>query len=268
MPMIKLNDAQLYYEEHGEGPEAILFVHGLMWSGRMFAPQVAALASRYRCMTLDLRGQGRSEVTAVGYDIDSLTRDAAALIDALACAPCHFVGLSMGGFIGMRLAIHRPELLRTLTLIESTAESEPAANVRRYALMNFVARWFGLRWVVDSVMDILFGQTFLTDPARAQERDALRREVLANDRIGITRAVKGVIGRDAVLDQLNRIDLPTLILVGEEDVATPPELSQRMQARIPGARLEIIPRAGHTSTLEEPAAVTQALTAFLLAEGT
>jgi 3-oxoadipate enol-lactonase len=246
----------------GDGP-AIAFSHGLLWDTRLLAPQVAALRDRYRCIAWDHRGQGRSGVSPDGYDMDTLAEDAAALIERSAAAPVSFVGLSMGGFVGLRLAIRRPELLRSLTLIDTSAEPEPAANVPRYRLLNFVARWFGLGLVTGQVMPILFGSSFLADPARAAERAEYRARLAANHRIGVTRAVRGVIERAGVAAELHRIRLPTLILVGDEDVATVPAKSEAMQAAIPGARLVRIPCAGHTSTLENPAAVNAALRQFL-----
>ena len=96
MPKIRINGADIHYEERGSGEETIVFAHGFLFSGRMFNPQVEALADRYRCITYDHRGQGQSEVTKDGYDIDSLTEDARALIEVLDLAPCHFLGLSMG----------------------------------------------------------------------------------------------------------------------------------------------------------------------------
>jgi pimeloyl-ACP methyl ester carboxylesterase len=263
MPEIALPGARIHYEETGSGPETVVFAHGLLWSGEMFAAQVAALADRYRCVTFDFRGQGRSEVTEGGYDMDTLTGDAAALIEALGCAPCHIAGLSMGGFVALRLALRRPELLRSLILLETTADPEPAANVPRYRRLNLVARWLGLGLVAGPVMKIMFGEKFLTDPARAAERAEWRRRLVANHRTGITRAVTGVIERQGVADEIHRIEVPTLIVVGDQDVATVPEKSHRMHQRIPGSELVVVAGAGHTSTVEEPAAVTAALDDFL-----
>jgi 3-oxoadipate enol-lactonase len=263
MPDLTVNSARLHYEEHGDGPETIVFSHGLLWSGEMFGAQVKALSDRYRCITYDHRGQGKSEVTDSGYDMDTLTDDAAALIETLGAAPCHFVGLSMGGFVGQRLAIRRPELLRSLTLIETSADPEPEENVPRYRLLNFIARWFGLWPVAGRVMPIMFGQTFLNHPARADERRRWRKVLTANHRVGISRATAGVIEREGVTDRLDRVTVPTLILVGDEDTATVPAKSRRMHERIAGSRLVVIPRAGHSSTIEEPEAVTAALREFL-----
>ena len=265
MPMLKVNGATIHYEEQGAGPETIVFVHGLLWSGRMFDDQVRALRGQYRCITYDLRGQGLSEVTASGYDIETLTADATALIKALECAPCHFLGLSMGGFIGQRLAIGHPELLKSLMLLETSADPEAEDSRGRYRLLGFIARWFGLRVVADKVMPIMFGSKFLTDPARAHDRELWRQRMIANHRVGITRAVSGVIDRTGVYEQLDRITTPTLIVVGDQDVATEPDKAERVHARIGGSQLVVIPGAGHTSTVEEPEAVNDALKKFLAA---
>src|SRR6202166_157072 len=263
MPRIAVRGAGLHYEEHGAGPETVVFAHGLLWSGRLFDRQVEALAPRYRCVTVDFRGHGRSEVTADGYDMDSLAADAASLIEALGCAPCHFVGLSMGGFVGMRLAIRQPRLLRSLILLETSADPEPEASRRRYRRMNVAARWIGLGALTRPVMRIIFGRKFLGDPARAALREQCRRQLAGSDRMGIIRPRNGVIDRQGVYDQLERIATPTLILVGDQDLATPPARSERIHPRIAGSRLKVLPGAGHTSTIEEPAAVNAAIADFL-----
>lgn len=165
--------------------------------------------------------------------------------------------------MGMRLAARRPELLRSLILLGTSADPEPAENVPRYNRLNFVARWLGLRFVATPVMRIMFGQTFLTDPNRIAQREEWKKHLIANHRIGISRAVKGVIDRQGVYDEINKITIPTLIMDGEEDVATVPGKAERIQAKIAGSRLVKIPRAGHSSTIEEPEAVNTAIKAFL-----
>jgi pimeloyl-ACP methyl ester carboxylesterase len=258
-----INGARLYYEEHGSGPQTVIFAHGLLWSGQMFAQQVEVLQQRYRCVTFDWRGQGQSDVTQAGYDMESLYADTLALIDALGITACHFIGLSMGGFIGMRLAARRPDLVASLVLLDTSADPEPAANIPKYRMLNLVGRWLGFRLVAAPVMQIMFGQKFLSDPTRAQLREEWRRRLLANHRIGATRATTGVITRRGIVDLLGAIRAPTLILVGDQDVATPPAVAQRIHACIAHSQLAIIPGAGHTSTVEEPDAVNAAILAFL-----
>ncbi len=261
MPTTTVNNVELYYEESGSGPETIVFSHGLLMSSRMFSGQIEALKGRYRCIAYDHRGQGRSEVTRGGYDMDNIAQDAAGLIRALGAAPCHFVGLSMGGFTGMRLAIHHPELLSSLILMDTSADPEP--NVRPYRQMAFVGRWLGFGLVIDRVMKIMFGNTFMKDPDREAERQEWRRHILENDRKGITRAAHGVIDRQGVYERLNEITTPTLVIVGDEDTATTPAKARRISDGIANARLAVIPGAGHSSSVEQPALVCREMEEFL-----
>jgi len=263
MPTHVLNGAKIYYEETGSGPEAIVFSHGLLMSGDMFSEQVKTLSSRYRCICYDHRGQARSEVTPSGYDMDSLAADAAALITELGAAPCHFAGLSMGGFVGMRLAIHHPELLRSLILMDTSADPEPEQNRGPYRRLAFIGRWFGFRPVIKPLMNIMFGRTFLNDPAAEAVRSHWKNHLMGLDKVGTSRAAHGVIDREGVYDQLGRIETPTLILVGDEDVATVPAKAERMHAAINSSRLVVIPGAGHSASVEQPALVTKAIEEFL-----
>jgi pimeloyl-ACP methyl ester carboxylesterase len=112
-------------------------------------------------------------------------------------------------------------------------------------------------------MRIMFGKSFLSDPARAKERESWRDAIIANDRKGITRAAHAVIGREGVGQHLRDINVPTLIIVGEEDIATPPKEGRKLHEAIPGATLLIIPKAGHSSSIEQPKAVTQAIVKFI-----
>lgn len=263
MPFQHINGARIHYETVGAGPETVVFSHGLLMNGEMFRGQIDALGADYRCIAYDHRGQGRSEVTKSRYDMDSLTQDAAALIRELGAEPCHFVGLSMGGFIGMRLAIRYPELLRSLILLDTSADPEPPANRGPYRRLALIGRWLGFRPVADRVMKIMFGSTFLADPARQAERERWRKHLLGLQRIGTARAARAVIDREGVYERLQRIVTPTLILVGDEDVATVPARAERMHGAIRGSRLVIIPSAGHSSSIEQPEQVTAAIRDFL-----
>ena len=263
MSHITVNGVSLYYEDVGSGPETLVFSHGLLMSGEMFSAQVEALRGRFRCVCYDHRGQARSEVTASGYDMDTLADDAIALIEGLGCAPCHFVGLSMGGFVGMRLAIKRPDLLKSLALMETSADPEPNENKAPYRTLAFIGRWLGFRPVTGRLMGIMFGRTFLQDPEKADARARWRRHLLGLGRTGTARAAHGVIDRQGVYEQLGSITTPTLIVVGDEDIATVPARSERMHRAIPDSKLVVIPGAGHSSCIEQPDAVTRALQDFL-----
>jgi 3-oxoadipate enol-lactonase len=135
MPMLRVNGTELYYEDTGGRGQAILFSHGLFWDTSLFAPQIAALKSRYRCVAYDHRGQGRSaESDLRAIDMDTLFADAVALIEALDLKPVHVCGLSMGGFVAMRLGARRPDLVRSLLLLDTSADPEPPKNAPKYRL--------------------------------------------------------------------------------------------------------------------------------------
>jgi pimeloyl-ACP methyl ester carboxylesterase len=265
MPRLAVGDTELHVEDSGPGStgETILLSHGLLWSTRLFDPQVAALAGRYRCVAYDHRGQGSSaEHDGPSVPIETCYDDAVALIEALGLAPVHVCGVAMGGFVGLRLAARRPDLVRSLTLLATSAESEPPERRRRYAALAAVARVTGIRPVAGRVMPLMFGRTFRSDPARALEREVWR-DRLINNRRSIHKAVRGVLEGDGVVSELPAISAPTLVAVGEEDAVTPPARSDRLAARLSGARLERIPAAGHSLTVEQPRTVNAAMEGFL-----
>ncbi len=250
----------MYYIDEGSGTETIVFSHGLLLSGEMFRAQIDHFKSRYRCIAYDHRGQGQSEVTESGYDMDSLYLDAVALIENLQLGPVHFVGLSMGGFIGMRLAARKPSLLKSVTLMDTSADVEP--NKFKYKILNLIFGVAGSKPIINKIMPILFGKTFLENPDRAEECFYWRQHILKL-RKSITRSVEGVINRNEVYHELKDIALPTLIIVGDEDVATIPEKAKRIHKQINGSVLEIIEGAGHSSSIEQPEKVNKVLETFI-----
>lgn len=268
MPYLKKEEIQINYEDYGSGTETILFSHSLLCNSSSFRKQIDHFKEKYRCITFDFRGQGKSSVTAGGYDMDTLTQDAKFLINSLQCGPCHFVGVSMGGFVGLRLAIRNPELLRSITLIDSTFEKEDPKNLPKYKLLLKVGGIFGLGSVVGRVFPIMFGYQFLNNPENKKELRGWKKDLINSDKKGVLNAVKGVIYRDGLKPNLlEKINLPTLIIVGDDDKATPEPKSHKMQELIPRALLKVIKGAGHLSNMEKPEEVNLALTQFFTGHG-
>ena len=249
MATININGCEYYYEVHGSGNETIVFSHGLLWSGRMFRKQIEHLKHRFRIITYDHRGQGRSEVTKGGYDMDDLYEDAVQLIEKLDLGRVHFAGLSMGGFIGMRLAARKPELIKSLVLMETSAQTEP--NKLKYWFLNTIVKLINVKVVTGPVMKVMFGKKFLKDKNRVEEREQLKQELQSLPKT-IVHAVEGVIYRKGVEDELEKIQCPTLIMVGTQDKGTVPAKSEFMHSKIPGSVLKYIEGGGHTGCLEEP----------------
>jgi 3-oxoadipate enol-lactonase len=159
------------------------------------------------------------------------------------------------------MAARRPELVRSLILLETSAEPEPLASVSRYRLLANISRVVGVRPLKRRIVPIMLGRSILTDPSRRAEVD--RYADLMARRRDVWRAVNGVIDRAGILDELGRVVAPTLILVGDEDVATPVQKAERIASAIAGSRLQKIARAGHSSSVEQPEAVTAEISAFL-----
>jgi pimeloyl-ACP methyl ester carboxylesterase len=262
MPFLSLPSLNLYYEEAGTGPETLVFSHGLLWSHRMFEAQVAELSKSYRVISYDHRGQGKSEVKGP-FDMDTVAADAAALIQNLVGGPVHFIGLSMGGFVGMRLAARHPELIKSLVLLETSANAEPLENLPQYKLLNGIVRWIGIiPPIANKVMKIMFAHSWLQN---SENRDSIRRwkKELSSNKKSITGPVEGVIYRKGVEEELGNIFCPTLVIVGDEDVATTPEKAAFIQKGIKGATLELIKGAGHSSCIEKPQEVNRLLKDWL-----
>ncbi|MFJ6841646.1 alpha/beta fold hydrolase [Streptomyces griseoluteus] len=268
MPTAEVNGAVIAYTDTGApsgSPDApaVVFGHGLLFSGWMFHPQIEVLRERYRCVTVDWRGQGDTPATPSGYDMDTLTADAVALIGHLGLGPVHWVGLSLGGFVGQRIAARHGELLRSLTLLDTSADGEPADKAAEYRLLARVYRFTGVGPVLGEVKAAMFGPGFLADPASGPVVDEWVRRLRRCERTGIRKAVLGVIERDSCRAELSGISVPTLVAVGADDLATPPADAERLAAAVEGARLAVVPGAGHSSTLEQPAALTALIDDFL-----
>jgi len=264
VPTIDVNDTTLYYEDTGPGStgQTIAFSHGLLWGTELFAPQIEALRDRYRCIAWDHRGQGRSAGdyrNSIGMELVWL--DAVAVLEQLAGGPVHFCGLSMGGFVAMRMAARRPDLVRSLILLDTSSDPEPRENLARYRMLTRAVKLVGPRLLRGQVAPIMLARSTLADAARRDE--VARWNALMSRRKDIWRAVHGVIDRAGVHSELARISAPTLVLVGDEDVATPAPKAEKIVSAIRGATLARIPHAGHSSTVEQPASVNAAIEGFL-----
>jgi pimeloyl-ACP methyl ester carboxylesterase len=263
MPTTPANGIDLNYEQSGSGPATIVFAHGLLMDLHLFDAQRAALSDRYRCIAYDHRGQGGSSPDGP-FDMDTLTEDAVDLIRATGSEPCHFVGLSMGGFVGMRLAARYPDLVRSLVLLNTSARGEPFHRQLRFRAMQAFVRLFGPGPLVGQILPLMFGRSFRVDPGNAMLLERWRHHLKSLPR-RIVGPVGGVLARAPVLDELAAIRCPTLVVVGDEDQTTPPAEAQRIAAGVRGARLVILPRCGHSSAVEAADQINRLLGEFFAA---
>eukprot|EP00121_Abeoforma_whisleri_P003877 Awhi_evm1s3495 len=264
MPLIKVNNVDLFYEEYGSGDETIVFSHGYLMNHTMFAAQIDSLKDKYRVIAYDHRGHGGSETFCSEFGMYDLVEDCAALIDKLVGGPVHFMGMSTGGYIGVRLMVHRPELLRSVVLIDTSADSEPTMKLIQYKMMLMMIRLFGINSVYETTITILMGEKFRTDPSRKEEYQKWESYIKQDlNPTALYHFGHAIFSRDEIKDRLVGVELPTLVIVGEVDTPTPVETAQELKAVLSNASLAIIPNAGHTSPIEEPTAVTSAIESFL-----
>lgn len=264
MPKIQVNGIQLHYEEFGSGDETIVFSHGYLMSHKMFSAQIDVLKERYRIIAFDHRCHGESEVVKHEFDIYDLVDDAIALIEQLVDGSVHFMGMSTGGYVGVRIMVKRPDLLKSMVLMDTSAESEEAESLSQYNMMLAVVRLLGVRPVYGRAIVMLMGEKFRTDPTRKAEYETWKRYIMGLNKTGLYRFGRAIFDRDSVHEQMASVDIPTLMLVGENDIPTPPAKGRRLANTLPNATFVLIPDAGHTSPVESPAAVTTAIENFLL----
>jgi len=125
MASINVNGLEVYYTEQGSGDETMVFGHGLLMDTSMWDAVAPQFANQYRVICFDFRGQGKTADPGQGYDIDTLVKDVSAFIQAISTKPVHYVGLSMGGMVGLPMAARHPDLLRSLVLLDTSAQAEP-----------------------------------------------------------------------------------------------------------------------------------------------
>ncbi len=245
-----------------EGPAAgpvVTLSHSLATNLSMWDPQVPALASRYRVLRYDTRGHGGTDAPAGPYALEQLAEDARALLHALGIARTHFIGLSMGGFIGQILALTHPEMLQGLVLCDTTSRVPPEARPMWDERIR-VAQTQGMEPHVEPTIDRWF-----TAPFREQRADvvnpvrAIIRGTHPQGYIGCCHAIAAL----DLTDRLSAITVPTLIIVGEDDPATPVAASRTIHERIQGSELVILKSASHLSNLEQAEAFNRAITTFL-----
>ncbi len=266
MAELTIRGRRMFYEDHGRG-FPILFGHSYLWDARMWEPQVEALSRTYRCIVPEIWGHGRSDPPPESpYSVDALAEDMWDFAQALGLKRFAVVGLSVGGMWGMRLALAHPEAVAALVLMDTDAGSEPEDSRQRYFAMMAAVEQAGA--LPPPMLEALV--PFFFSPITVQRNPELIARFKANlaaippERLpGILAIGRGIFSRSSVLERLGEIRAPTLVMVGADDVSRPPHEAERMARAIPGARLEVIPEAGHIANLERPEVVTPLLESFL-----
>ena len=275
--MVSVNGTKLLVEQVGSGAETVVFSPSLFTNKELFDPLVGALSDDFRCIRYDHRGQGESGLGAPQPSLallgtEGLYEDAEALLDQLGIDSCHWVGASVGGFVGIRLAVRHPERVRSLALIGMSTRQASRGDMLQINLFAWLVRassWLGplgagMRGrIAAQSMKNLLGPTFMSDPARAEDREMWRQRWAAQlipEAVPMVRQVFGTAGNPPEL--LAQVQAPTLVVVGEEEYGGTGEAQEAQQA-IPNARLVTVPRAGHMVLVEQPEVGATAIAEFI-----
>ncbi|APU29333.1 3-oxoadipate enol-lactonase [Ectopseudomonas alcaliphila JAB1] len=257
MPYFDNDGCQLHYEEYGHG-SPLLLVHGLGSSTRDWEYQIPVLAQHYRVLALDVRGHGRSDKPRETYRIADFAEDVAALIEHLQLPPVHLVGISMGGMIGFQLGVDRPELLRSLTIVNSGPEVK-AKSARDW--LEIAKRWTLSRLLSLDTIAKALGKLLFPKPQQAELRRKIEERWPQNDKRAYLASLDAIIGW-GVRERLDRITCPTLVISADHDY-TPVERKREYVAEMPNARLLVIENSRHATPLDQPERFNNALLAFL-----
>ena len=248
---------KLFYEEHGQGTPVVL-IHGLGSSALDWEMQIPALAAHYRVVAMDVRGHGRSEKPHERYSIAGFADDVAALIEHLQLAPVHLVGISMGGMIGFQLGVGHPQLLRSLTIVNSAPEVKAK---KRSDYLQIAKRWTLARVLSLDTTARALARLLFPKPEQAELRRKVEERWPRNDKRAYLAAMNAIIGW-GVRERLARITCPALVITGDRDY-TPVALKQAYVEELPDARLLVIADSRHATPLDQPEHFNRGLLAFL-----
>ncbi|NOY76898.1 MAG: alpha/beta fold hydrolase [Calditrichaeota bacterium] len=261
MPYFDLGNFKLYYELRGKG-EPVIFSHSLVCDLDMFEAQAKALSDTFLTVNVDTRGHGRSGLAPnENWTLEDMAEDFVPLLNHLKLGKVHWVGLSMGGMLGLRLALAHPDRVASLVLMDTSGQAEPPQMHGMYIQMANLVR----AGQIDKIMDNLLG-LFFSSSTRENQPELVTRwqeKFLHIPVEGVYRAALAVFNRTDLSNRLKDISVPTLVVRGEEDMARLPAESDFLVHSIPNARLEVIPRAAHLSALEQPETATKLIRDFI-----
>jgi 3-oxoadipate enol-lactonase len=255
-----------YLDTQGPGAppgRVLVLLHAFPLSAEMWQPQLAAVPPGWRFLAPDLRGFGESDPgdPALPPSVQDYADDAVALLDALGIERAVVAGLSMGGYAAFAVLRLAPARVAGLVLADTRAEADgESARAARDAMLETLTLG-GAAAVYDRMRPGLLGET--TRTSRPEIVEQVRALALSQSADGIRRGIERLKSRPDSTPLLARMSCPVLVVVGDEDQITTPDVARGLHERIPGSSLAVLPKAGHLSNLEQREEFNRALTAFL-----
>ncbi len=238
----------------------VVLVHAVGLDLTYWDRQIEALERDYDVVAFDLRGHGRS-TRRESYDFDTLAGDLASVIAQAENGPAHVVGLSVGGMIAQTLAVAQPEVVRSLSLIDTTSTfADGVRIILRERAQN--VRLSGMGAILQQTLERWFSPQFAV--RRPDVLDRVAKTLLAADK-DVHAAMWDTIATLEITPRLGALRMPTMVLVGENDPTTPPAVAQAIADRVVQARFSVLPGVSHISPVEAPEVVNSHLLSFLAA---
>ena len=260
MPQLTAAGTKISYTDTGGDGPPVLLLHAFPLSSKMWQPQIDALGDRYRFIAPDVSGFGGSDAPEDDYSMGRWAGEVQALLDELGLDKVVLVGLSMGGYLAFECLRRFRDRFSALVLADTKAEADPPEGIEKRTKQQGTVREGGR----DDLIDALCG-ALLSSGTSDHKPDVVERVrgLMDNPPAGFIGALEAMKNRPDSSGELAAIDVPVLIIVGENDGVTPPEASRKMHENIGGSRLVVIPDAGHLSNLEAPEPFNGALAEFL-----
>ena len=259
MPFVHVNGIDLHYTIDGTQGPWICLSHSLACNLSAWDAQVDLLKNKFRVLRFDTRGHGKSSAPPGPYTLDQLANDVHGLFLHLKIDQAHWMGISMGGMIGQTYALKNPNFFLSLILADSTSRRPPDAE-KMWGQRIEVARTEGMKGLLESTLTRWFTEDFRKNNPTAVSRIGLG--ILNTPSEGFIGCCEAISKID-LLERLHEIKCATLILVGEHDHGTPPEMSRQMHDNIKKSQLFIIPNAAHISNIEQEQVFNSMIEKFL-----
>jgi 3-oxoadipate enol-lactonase len=254
----KIGDIDVFYTIEGEGPW-LTMAHSLACNTTAWDAQTALLSKKFTVLRYDARGHGQTSSTPGPYTLDQLADDAYGLLSALGINQTHWMGISMGGMIGQTMALKYPTLFSSLMLIDTTSRRPDNAQAMWGARIT-LAKEQGMAGLLESTLERWF-----TEPFRQNNSSAIKPiadGILATSVDGFCGCC-AAIAQINTLDRLNEIQCPALVVVGEHDHGTPPDMAKQIHENLPNSEFVLIESAAHIANIEQPEVFNQAVLTFL-----
>jgi 3-oxoadipate enol-lactonase len=274
MSTTRVNDIEMYYEEHGSG-DPLLLIMGLAADSRAWMFQLPAFSERYRTVVFDNRGVGRTSKPAGPYSIHQMADDAAGLLDVMKLPRVHVVGVSMGGMIAQELVLRHPKRVRSLVL--ACTYPEPDADVERQrqfsvtALGGSISADGNVNIDLSTVNPMMFFQTLLPTVFNPEfiQTELPKLMQIFSGALEFGFSLEAILAQVAAVtshkatDRLRQIAVPTMVITGDSDRLIPPANSDILAREIPNARLVKIPGGSHGFNFETPDVFNREVLDFL-----